>query len=396
MASGLGEAATRRRTCARSLMSRILKILAPTRYPWRFNGPRQSRHLISNRRFMPFNKVSQKIEGVTLFNPFPLAGFDLVHAFNRIPLGRTPFIIGFESHLPRAFGQEGTGYYQVLSRMLAGKRCRAIVAISEYARRHFLRQHENDPLYDVLAAKLCVRYPNIPIPPRANFAMKPEDGLRLLFIGNHFARKGGLVAVRLAELARQRNMPLLIDIVSSLEVGAVSWTDPLRREFFDRYLKPLHSLPTIRCHGSLPNEAVLSLLNDAHFLLLPTFSDTFGFSAIEAMARSVPAIATAQGALPEFIRDGENGLLLPLETDAVGEWRHVAHAARHTPAYEAMIHEEVERLAEEAYTRLELVLRKPEAYLAMRGNAYATAEAMFSASDANRFWDDFYCTMVER
>jgi hypothetical protein len=38
--------------------------------------------------------------------------------------------------------------------MLAGKRCRAIVAISHYAKRQFLGQHDGQPWHDALAAKL--------------------------------------------------------------------------------------------------------------------------------------------------------------------------------------------------------------------------------------------------
>src|SRR5262245_41704508 len=95
------------------------EILAPTRYPWSFNSPQPSAHSIENREFLPLNKLSYRVEGVTLFNPWPPKRFDLVHAFNRIPLGPTPFVIGFESHLPRAFGLEGTGYYRFLIRRLA-------------------------------------------------------------------------------------------------------------------------------------------------------------------------------------------------------------------------------------------------------------------------------------
>ncbi|MGC1588034.1 MAG: hypothetical protein WA791_20425, partial [Rhodomicrobium sp.] len=112
---------------------RPLKILAPVRYPWRFNSPRTSMHSIDVKGFIPFNKLSPKIEGVTIFNPFLLKKYDLVHAFNRIPLGPTPFIIGFESHLPRAFGLEGSSYYRWLSGILASDRCRKIVCISGHA-----------------------------------------------------------------------------------------------------------------------------------------------------------------------------------------------------------------------------------------------------------------------
>jgi glycosyltransferase involved in cell wall biosynthesis len=368
-----------------------LKILAPTRYPWTFNGPRQSRHAIHRRSFIPFNKISQKIEGITVFNPFPPTMFDLIHAFNRIPLGITPYIIGYESHLPRAFGMEATAYYKGLAHSLAGERCRGIYAISDYARRHFIRQHQEKPWFADLEKKLHVRYPNMPIDGGDDvFQGESDDKINLIFIGNHFARKGGTAVLRLARLAQEQNIPLHIDIISSLGMGALSWVDPLKQGYFNRDRELLTQLRNITVHGSLPNPQVLALLKKSHFSLLPTLSDSFGFSAIESMANYVPMIATAQGALPEFITDGENGFLLPLQTDAIGEWVHIASNNRHSDAYAALFDAEIDRLALGMLERIMKVQIRSDAYKALRKNAYTTAKKMFCSLDANSFWDGVY------
>jgi len=378
-------------------MNKNLKIMAPVRYPWQFNSPRQSRHDISVRYFLPLNKISEKIEGVTAFNPFPLRHFDLVHAFNRIPVGITPFIIGFESHLPRAFYFTDTAYYRALGRTLAGKRCKGIIAISEYAKRQFLRQHKNNPSLEALKEKLTVRYPNIPISATPDtFEHRAGEPIRLVFVGNHFGRKGGSVSVRLAQLAQQRNFPVHVDIVSSLEVGDVSWTDPLQPGFFDEDFKLLRSLNNITHHGPLPNKAVLDLIRKAHFVLLPTFSDSFGYSAIEAMAQYTPVVATRQGALPEFIEDGVSGILLDLENNETGEWKHLFCWDRRLPAYTALFQKEVDKLAEEAYQKIVSLAQNPAAYSAMRKTARATAERLFSSVDANGFWDNYYVEALAR
>ena len=378
-------------------MDRKLHIMAPVRYPWQFNGPRQSRHDISIRHFLPLNKISDKIEGITAFNPFPLKRFDLIHAFNRIPLGTTPFIIGFESHLPRAYGLEDTAYYRALAKALAGKRCKGIIAISEYAKRHFIRQHKNQPWFEALKDKLTVRYPNMPIPAMSDaFEYCSGEPIRLVFVGNHFGRKGGSVSVRLAALARQRNFPVQVDIVSSLEVGAASWIDPLQPGFFEEDFRLLRSLPNIKHHGTLPNKNVLELVKKAHFVLLPTFSDSFGYSAIEAMAHYTPVIATRQGALPEFIEEGVSGILLELENDDVGEWKHIVPGDRAAPSFAAFFNNEIDRLTHEAFAKLENIMKNPSAYGVMRNTARATAERLFSSIDANCFWDDYYVEALAR
>jgi glycosyltransferase involved in cell wall biosynthesis len=371
-------------------MGRQLKILAPSGYPWRFNSPRQSRHDVSRRTFLPLNKLAVAIEGVTVFNPLPPRRFDLVHGFNRIPLGRTPFVIGFESHMPRAFGWQESGFFHWMTAMLAAPRCRRIVAISDYARRHFVQQHAEQPELATLLAKLEVRYPNLILPALAPFD-DTEKPLRLLFVGNHFARKGGCVALRLAELALARGLPIHLDVVSAFETG--SWVDPLRTDYFEADRARLAALPNATRHGALANATVLSLMAKAHFLLLPTFSDSFGYSAIEAMAAGTPVIGTDQAALPEFIADGQNGILLSLEKNAVGEWPHVWRGDRDTPVYEKFFRDEVERLAEEAFVKLATIAYTP-AYAAMRREARATAERMFGAEAANEYWDDLYEQVV--
>ncbi|MBB4006520.1 glycosyltransferase family 4 protein [Allorhizobium taibaishanense] len=372
-----------------------LSVLAPTRYPWRFNSPRQSRHNIENRDFVPMNYISPKLEGITVFQPLPPRRFDLIHAFNRIPVSPTPFLISFESHMPRGFGIEQSTLYRFMTSRLLSDRCLGIGAISEHARRIFQKTHRNNPAYERLNRKLFMRYPNMVIEDRPDTLNDNGQGpIRIVFVGNHFARKGGCVGLRMAEIALERGIDLQVDIVSSIEVGPMSWTDPLQPGYFDRYRQML-SLPNVRHVQNVPNSEVLKILRNAHFSLLTTFCDTFGFSAIESMANYVPVIATAQGALPEFIKHRQNGLMLPMETTDIGEWKHIADD-RTTPEFAEVHAREIERLAETSLAEITTLMADRNAYQAMRRAAYVTAKSTFSASDANEFWDDLYVEALNR
>jgi glycosyltransferase involved in cell wall biosynthesis len=366
-----------------------LRILAPTRYPWRFNSPRKSRHLITNKPFVPFNRVSARFEGITAFPRLPGQSYDLIHAFNRIPIERTPFIIGFESHLPRGFGMESTTYFRWMTDRLASGQCRAIIAISDFARRMFLSQHAGSAMLPVLSRKLEMHYPSIDIPPEPHTDMRLDLPMRLLFVGNHFARKGGLVALRLAELALENDLPLHINIVSGLEYGTASWTDPTRPGYYEHYLKLLQ-LPNVKRHGELKNTEALALMRNNHFTLLPTFSDTFGYSVIESMANGTPVIGTTQGALPEMILDGQNGLMLNLPTTPQGEWLHIGRQDRDKKAYEEIHRQAVEALAQQCLLKLQSLMGDDEGYSKLRQGARRTAEDMFSSARANAYWDDLY------
>lgn len=59
-------------------------------------------------------------------------------------------------------------------------------------------------------------------------------------------------------------------------------------------------------------EAVAPLLAAADLFLLPSETESFGLSALEALASGVPVIASEVGGLPEVVRSGETGMLVPL------------------------------------------------------------------------------------
>jgi len=62
--------------------------------------------------------------------------------------------------------------------------------------------------------------------------------------------------------------------------------------------------------GTLPH--LEALLASADLFLLPSAQESFGLSALEAMASGVPVVATTIGGLPEVVEDGVSGFLHPL------------------------------------------------------------------------------------
>ena len=69
-------------------------------------------------------------------------------------------------------------------------------------------------------------------------------------------------------------------------------------------------------------DQIAPLLAAADLFLLPSQTESFGLSALEALASGVPVIGTNTGGLPEVIRDGETGILC-----AVGDVAGMAAAA---------------------------------------------------------------------
>jgi len=108
------------------------------------------------------------------------------------------------------------------------------------------------------------------------------------------------------------------------------------------------------------HQSVDELLACADLFLLPSKNESFGLSALEALACGVPVIGSDMGGLPEVVRHGETGYLLPLgDVDQMAEaaltllkdpdrWARFSEAAR-TDAVGRFSFERVVPLYEDLY-----------------------------------------------
>lgn len=64
-------------------------------------------------------------------------------------------------------------------------------------------------------------------------------------------------------------------------------------------------------HGAVSHQDVLLAMASAVFTVVPSRSEAFGLVNIESMAVGTPVIASAVGGIPEIIRDGVDGFLVP-------------------------------------------------------------------------------------
>ena len=107
-------------------------------------------------------------------------------------------------------------------------------------------------------------------------------------------------------------------------------------------------------------EAVAPLLASADLFLIPSQSESFGLSALEALATGVPVVGSRAGGLPEVVRDGETGALC-----AVGDVDAMARAA-------------IELLTDD------------DRWHAVSARAEADARKRFSLDQVVRQYEDFY------
>lgn len=168
---------------------------------------------------------------------------------------------------------------------------RHLVTWSEWAKRG-LAEH-----YDVPAEKVTVIPPGVNVADWARPTPRQTGAgpLRILFVGADFARKGG---------------PTLLEAFRAL-----GRTD-VELHLVTRQALPPEPGVTVY-NGMQPNSPALrALFHRCDIFCLPTLGDCLPMALAEAGAAGLPLVSTAVAAIPEIVRDGETGLLVPPDDPA--------------------------------------------------------------------------------
>lgn len=133
-------------------------------------------------------------------------------------------------------------------------------------------------------------------PPTVAPAESPADG-PVLFAGRVTPAKGIEVFLRAVARAGAR-----------AEVCGDGWGEPHAR----RLASTLGIAARVSFRGWLPREDLSEAYQRSRLVVVPSlWPEPFGLVGIEAMAHGRPVIGTATGGIPEWLADGETGLLVP-------------------------------------------------------------------------------------
>ncbi|WAL62766.1 glycosyltransferase family 4 protein [Thermocoleostomius sinensis] len=126
---------------------------------------------------------------------------------------------------------------------------------------------------------------------------------KLIFLGVDWARKGGDIALKVAELLNASGLKTELTIVGCEPDSGDSYPD---------FVRPLGFISKATQGGK---EKIAHLLADSHFLILPTRAECYGLVFCEANAMGVPCVATAVGGVPTIIKNDINGRLFAPAAD---------------------------------------------------------------------------------
>jgi glycosyltransferase involved in cell wall biosynthesis len=201
---------------------------------------------------------------------------------------------------PHAFGLFGRNQKDVALELADAT---GIVTISEYNRSHIVGL---DPS---LGSKIDVVHCGVDLdrfPPGP--ARRDGDVVRILSIGRAVEKKGHEYLIDACALLAQRGVDFECDIVVGLDEAAV----PLGRQVADRGLEG-----RVRLHDMMSERAIVDMLHGADVFALACVVASTGdrdgipVAIMEAMACELPVVSTTVAGVPELVRDGDSGLLVP-------------------------------------------------------------------------------------
>ena len=322
------------------------------------------------------------------FYDFNLNKVNLLHFFNGISYGRTPWVSTFETILPR-FQDVLTGKHESQSdsassairwktrkafEALAGDACKRIIALSDCnatMQRNLLGEFS---AYKDLEKKMVVMHPpqNLLVSQYTDKEVDLDGKIKFMLVASSFFRKGGMEILETFKNLREKfNYNLELTIVS-----------PLRS--FDHYAVQESAIDVqqvvkiirenndwIKHFPKLPNNEVLAMMKAAHIGLLPTYADSYGYSVLEMQAAGCPVITTNIRALPE-INDNQKGWLIEVPKDPLGEAIYTTAEGRQ--AISAAIRLGLERALHEIFADRSVIPVKAE-------NAMQSIKANHSVQD---------------
>ena len=246
---------------------------------------------------------------------------DVLHLYNDINYSSQKWVASFETLVPR-FAETKNDHQKTepshqinkktenAFKKIASENCLGIISISKASANIQLELLKHYPDFEnIVKKKLFIVHPSQHIIERNHEEIyRNTETLNLIFVGNQFHLKGGVEMIEVLDNLKKRYNFRLI-LISSFKTD--HYVTKVSEQEAQRTKEILKTKDWIDIYENIPNEKVLELIKTSHLGLLPTWSDTYGFSVLEMQAAGVPVITTDIRALPE-INNEECGWLIHL------------------------------------------------------------------------------------
>jgi glycosyltransferase involved in cell wall biosynthesis len=166
---------------------------------------------------------------------------------------------------------------------------------------------------------------NLTEPPGSEEVARRKRGatVRLLFLGADWERKGGAIAVDTLRALQKRDLRVELTVCGCTPPDATP-------------TQGVRIIPFLDKRDETQSRQLRKLLLDSDLLLVPTRADCSPIAFCEASAYGLPVVTTDTGGVSGLVRDGQNGLLLPLSAGGDQYAERIQEILAAQGAYEAL------------------------------------------------------------
>jgi glycosyltransferase involved in cell wall biosynthesis len=154
-------------------------------------------------------------------------------------------------------------------------------------------------------------------------AAKFDEGVRLLFIGADWSRKGGPVVLDIKRTLESRGVRCEVAMVGNCP-------EDLPPE------RGLQMLGRLDKSDDDQLRELCRLYQSAHFFVMPTSAEAYGIVFSEAQAFGCPSLTYAVGGTPTAVLDGVTGFTLPITAVAADFADKICSLVRHPRQYDQL------------------------------------------------------------
>jgi colanic acid/amylovoran biosynthesis glycosyltransferase len=175
-------------------------------------------------------------------------------------------------------------------------RCSFVVAISSYGRSQLYRflEYQHWGKVHVVACGLDRPFFEVPVSPA-------PSRRRLVCVGRLCEQKGQILLVDAARQLASEGLDFELVLVGDGEI----------RDHLETLIARHNLRKQVRICGWMTNAQVRDEILAARALVLPSFAEGLPIVIMESMALKRPIISTYVGGIPELVRSGEHGWLVP-------------------------------------------------------------------------------------
>jgi glycosyltransferase involved in cell wall biosynthesis len=149
-----------------------------------------------------------------------------------------------------------------------------------------------------------------------------KNQCELLFVGVNWERKGGAIAVETARLLNEAGIQTRLRVVGSHPEGSIP-------PFVD-------VIGFLNKNSDSGKKQLIELYRGADLLILPTMAEAAGIVFCEASSFGLPSLTYATGGVPDYVRNGVNGMCLSPGSSAAEFVREIQGLLQAPSDYEAL------------------------------------------------------------